>query len=54
MNPTAPARFLSPLIDRDGAPIEGLAGQPLAADEHGIVYTLRADGPPTPMTRPKP
>ena len=46
MNPTAPARFLSPLIDRDGAPIEGLAGQPLAADEHGIVYTLRADGPP--------
>ena len=46
MNPTAPARFLSPLIDRDGAPIEGLAGQPLAADEHGIVYTLRDDGPP--------
>ena len=46
MNPTAPARFLSPLIDRDGAPIEGLSGQPLAADEHGIVYTLRADGPP--------
>ena len=46
MNPTAPARFLSPLIDRDGAPIEGLSGQPLAADEHGIVYTLRDDGPP--------
>ena len=46
MNPTAPARFLSPLIDRDGAPIEGLAGQPLAADEHGIVYTLRDDGTP--------
>lgn len=46
MNPTAPARFLSPLIDRDGAPIEGLSGQPLAADEHGIVYTLRNDGPP--------
>ncbi len=46
MNPTAPARFLSPLIDRDGAPIEGLSGQPLAADEQGIVYTLRADGLP--------
>jgi hypothetical protein len=46
MNPNAPTPVLSLLIDRDGTPIEGLAGQPLAADEQGIVYTLRDDGLP--------
>ncbi len=46
MNPNAPMIILSPLIDPDGVPMQGLAGEPLAADEQGIVYTLRDDGPP--------
>lgn len=46
MNPNAPMIILSPLVDPDGVPMQGLAGEPLAADEQGIVYTLRDDGPP--------
>jgi hypothetical protein len=46
MNPNAPTPVLSLLIDRDGTPIEGIGGEPLAADEQGIVYTLRDDGLP--------
>ena len=46
MNNSAPMIILSPLIDPDGVPMQGLAGEPLAADEQGIVYTLRDDGPP--------
>ncbi len=46
MNPNAPMIILSPLVDRDGTPIEGLGGEPLAADPQGIVYTLRDDGLP--------
>lgn len=38
--------LLSPLIDADGVPLQGLAGEPLAADEQGIVYTLRDDAVP--------
>ena len=46
MNPNAPMIILSPLVDPDGVPMQGLAGEPLAADEQGVVYTLRDDGPP--------
>jgi len=46
MNPNVPMIILSPLIDADGVPLHGLAGEPLAADEQGIVYTLRDDALP--------
>ncbi len=46
MNPNTPMVILSPLVDPDGTPIEGLGGEPLAADPQGIVYTLRDDGLP--------
>jgi hypothetical protein len=46
MNPNAPTIILSPLIDADGVPLQGLAGEPLAADEQGVVYTLRDDALP--------
>jgi hypothetical protein len=44
--PTGTTIVLSPLIDADGVPLLGLAGEPLAADEQGIVYTLRDDAVP--------
>ena len=41
--------LLSPLVDRDGVMIEGSNGMPLAADDAGLVYTLRDDGEPEAM-----
>jgi hypothetical protein len=46
ITPLATAIQLSPLMDPDGVPMQGMAGEPLAADEQGVVYTLRDDGPP--------
>lgn len=44
-----PTIVLSPLVDRDGLMIEGANGVPLAADDVGLVYTLRDDGEPEAM-----
>ena len=40
---------LSPLVDGDGLMVEAANGVPLAADDTGLVYTLRDDGEPMPM-----
>lgn len=44
-----PTIVLSPIVDRDGLMIEGANGVPLAADDAGLVYTLRDDGEPEAM-----
>jgi hypothetical protein len=44
-----PTIVLSPIVDRDGLMIEGANGVPLAADDAGLVYTLRDDGEPQAM-----
>jgi hypothetical protein len=44
-----PTIVLSPIVDRDGMMIESANGVPLAADDTGLVYTLRDDGEPEAM-----